>query len=149
MLFTYNSVRKGGKYVEANCPNGTEHASPDLGQVITSDQPREALTPWHQRHRQFQYLPRLENQPAIVEHQGANNARVLLTVTQPMTGDGQDLNAIPTAEFWCLPSGREETWIIHLETVFLGGWKVSKVEVQKPVQVVAYPGSVCQQGISQ
>jgi hypothetical protein len=84
----------------------------------------------------------------VLEHQDGETATVRLTVTQPIQGDGQDLNAIRTNEFWCLPNGREEVWIIHFETVLLGGWKVSKVEVQHAIQLVPYLGSDCQQGVA-
>jgi hypothetical protein len=141
-LFKYPFYLKGGKDLPAPCPQGKEAASADLASLISNDQPREVLNRWYAYHQQFQYLPGLTDENAVINQSG-DTATLTVAVVLESGDEGQDLSLVPRSELWCVSGGRTEQWTVQLETAPLGGWKVSGIDVADRVYLSPYVGSTC------
>jgi hypothetical protein len=148
-LADYDSYRRGSRLVQAQCPSGPDadyyagaYDVRGFDELLCSEQPRAAFDKWWKWNRElriefvlvFDYdtvtIDSREIDPPFPASAGGSEAMMVVT-TQLTEVARSDTSIAQQARFL----QAEETWIVRLETVPLGGWKVCRIDVTGPITV--------------
>ncbi|GIG03163.1 hypothetical protein Cci01nite_82560 [Catellatospora citrea] len=126
---------KAGELVEADCPEGQSYSlryqgvhDEEFDTLITDPQPRGAFARWWDVQNTYAYLITLQLSPKDRRDDGN---RVVLTYSVEFASEGRFMPGDRRFQI----DKSAETWVITVERVTFGGWKVAMIEVREPIVI--------------